>query len=155
MLRVLDKNLHFKGYSGLKLPNMERMSCKIFAVIFSIPDRGGCLPTIFDRWEISLSVGTWTGAKRQIAYCRTIFLLKLKLYLNCNKTNQKCFKLLLPAYPGWLLYGLMTEATPQRIIELATACGVNKQRIPGDWALINKAELDQFIHSGPTGRIIR
>lgn len=59
------------------------------------------------------------------------------------------------AFTGGMLYGLMTGAAPQQIIDFATACGAIKQSIPGDWALVNKAELEQFIHNGPTGRIIR
>lgn len=59
------------------------------------------------------------------------------------------------AFTGGMLYGLMTEAEPQQIIDLAIACGAIKQSIVGDWALVSKAELDQFIHNGPTGRIIR
>jgi len=54
-----------------------------------------------------------------------------------------------------MLYGLMTDAMPQQIIDLATACGAVKQSIPGDWALISEGELDQFIQNGVTGRIIR
>jgi len=59
------------------------------------------------------------------------------------------------AFTGGMLYGLMTEAAPQQIIDLAIACGAIKQSIVGDWALVSKAELEQFIHNGPTGRIIR
>ncbi len=59
------------------------------------------------------------------------------------------------AFTGGMLYGLMTGAEPQQIIDLAIACGAIKQSIVGDWALVNKAELEQFIHNGPTGRIIR
>ena len=59
------------------------------------------------------------------------------------------------AFTGGMLYGLMTEAAPQSIIDFAVACGALKQSIAGDWALVSKAELDQFIHNGPTGRIIR
>ncbi|HEY8970681.1 MAG TPA: sugar kinase [Puia sp.] len=59
------------------------------------------------------------------------------------------------AFTGGMLYGLMTDAPPQQIIDLATACGAVKQSIPGDWALISKGELDQFIQNGVTGRIIR
>jgi 2-dehydro-3-deoxygluconokinase len=59
------------------------------------------------------------------------------------------------AFTGGMLYGLMTEAEPQQIIDLAIACGSIKQSIVGDWALVSKAELEQFIHNGPTGRIIR
>ncbi len=59
------------------------------------------------------------------------------------------------AFTGGMLYGLMTGAAPQQIIDLAIACGAIKQSINGDWALVSRAELDQFIHNGPTGRIIR
>jgi len=59
------------------------------------------------------------------------------------------------AFTGGMLYGLMTDAMPQQIVDLATACGAIKQSIPGDWALIGKGELDQFIKNGVTGRIIR
>jgi 2-dehydro-3-deoxygluconokinase len=59
------------------------------------------------------------------------------------------------AFTGGMLYGLMTEAEPQQVIDLAIACGAIKQSIVGDWALVSKAELEQFIHNGPTGRIIR
>jgi 2-dehydro-3-deoxygluconokinase len=59
------------------------------------------------------------------------------------------------AFTGGMLYGLMTEAEPQQVIDFAIACGALKQSIAGDWALVSKAELDQFIHNGVTGRIIR
>jgi len=59
------------------------------------------------------------------------------------------------AFTGGMLYGLMTAAEPQQIIDLAIACGALKQSIAGDWALVSKTELEQFIHNGPTGRIIR
>lgn len=59
------------------------------------------------------------------------------------------------AFTGGMLHGLMTEAPPQQIIDFAIACGALKQSIAGDWALVNKGELEQFINNGPTGRIIR
>jgi len=59
------------------------------------------------------------------------------------------------AFTGGMLYGLMSGMDPQRIIDFATACGALKQSIVGDWAIISKAEVEQFIRSGSSGRIIR
>ena len=59
------------------------------------------------------------------------------------------------AFTGGLLYGLMREAPPRQIIDFAVACGALKQSIPGDWALVTLSEVEQFIQSGSTGRIIR
>jgi len=59
------------------------------------------------------------------------------------------------AFTAGLLYGLIHGLAPQEIIGFATACGALKQSIPGDWALVSRAEVEQFIRSGATGRIIR
>ena len=59
------------------------------------------------------------------------------------------------AFTAGMLYGLMRGLAPQEIIEFAAACGALKQSIAGDWALINRAEVEQFIQHGSTGRIIR
>lgn len=59
------------------------------------------------------------------------------------------------AFTAGLLFGLMEGLAPQEIIGFATACGALKQSIPGDWALVSRAEVEQFIRSGATGRIIR
>lgn len=60
------------------------------------------------------------------------------------------------AFTGGVLYGLISGGSdPQKIIEFAIACGALKQSIVGDWAIINKAEAEQFIQSGSSGRIIR
>jgi 2-dehydro-3-deoxygluconokinase len=59
------------------------------------------------------------------------------------------------AFTGGMLYGLMSGLDPQQIIDFATACGALKQSIVGDWAIISKAEVEQFIKSGSSGRIIR
>jgi 2-dehydro-3-deoxygluconokinase len=59
------------------------------------------------------------------------------------------------AFTGGMLYGLLRQFPPQRIIEFAVACGALKQSIPGDWALISLAEAEQFIQHGCSGRIIR
>jgi 2-dehydro-3-deoxygluconokinase len=59
------------------------------------------------------------------------------------------------AFTAGMLYGLMNAFEPQSIIEFATACGALKQSIHGDWAIINKQEVEQFIQTGASGRIIR
>ena len=59
------------------------------------------------------------------------------------------------AFTAGMLYGLMNAYEPQSIIEFATACGALKQSIHGDWAIISKPEVEQFIQTGSSGRIIR
>lgn len=59
------------------------------------------------------------------------------------------------AFTAGLLYGLMQSYEPAAIVEFATACGALKQSIPGDWAIITKQEVELFIQSGASGRIIR
>lgn len=59
------------------------------------------------------------------------------------------------AFTGGMLYGLIGGADPQRIIDFATACGALKQSIVGDWAVINQAEVEQYMRTGSSGRIMR
>ncbi|MBS1915274.1 MAG: sugar kinase [Bacteroidetes bacterium] len=59
------------------------------------------------------------------------------------------------SFTAGFLFGLMNNFQPKKIIEFATACGAVKQSIAGDWAIVNKQDIDQFIQSGATGRIIR
>lgn len=59
------------------------------------------------------------------------------------------------AFTAGLLFGLMQEMPPQNIINFATACGALKQSIAGDWAIINRPEIEEFIQTGVSGRIIR
>jgi 2-dehydro-3-deoxygluconokinase len=59
------------------------------------------------------------------------------------------------AFTAGMLFGLMNDYEPQRIIEFATACGALKQSINGDWAILSKPEVEQFIQTGSSGRIIR
>lgn len=59
------------------------------------------------------------------------------------------------AFTAGILYGLMQNQPPQNIINFATACGALKQSIAGDWAIISKAEIEEFIQTGVSGRIIR
>jgi 2-dehydro-3-deoxygluconokinase len=59
------------------------------------------------------------------------------------------------AFTAGILYGLMQDLSPQHIINFATACGALKQSIAGDWAIISKEEIEEFIQTGVSGRIIR
>jgi 2-dehydro-3-deoxygluconokinase len=59
------------------------------------------------------------------------------------------------AFTAGMLYGLMNDYEPQAIMEFATACGALKQSIHGDWAIISKIEVEQFMQTGSSGRIIR
>lgn len=59
------------------------------------------------------------------------------------------------AFTAGMLFGLMNDYEPQRIIDFATACGALKQSINGDWAILVKPEVEQFMQTGSSGRIIR
>lgn len=59
------------------------------------------------------------------------------------------------AFTAGMLYGLMQNLPPQNIINFATACGALKQSIAGDWAIICKQEIEEFIQTGVSARIIR
>jgi 2-dehydro-3-deoxygluconokinase len=59
------------------------------------------------------------------------------------------------AFTGGLLYALCHEHGPQQMIEFALACGILKHSMAGDFALLSKEEVFDYIHQGPTARIIR
>jgi 2-dehydro-3-deoxygluconokinase len=59
------------------------------------------------------------------------------------------------AFTAGMLYGLLHGYEPIATIEFATACGALKQSIPGDWAILTKQEIEQFIQMGASGRILR
>ncbi len=59
------------------------------------------------------------------------------------------------AFTAGLLYGLLQQLPPQEVVDFATACGVIKQSIPGDWALVSRDEVETLIKQGPSGRISR
>jgi len=59
------------------------------------------------------------------------------------------------AFTAGMLYGIINGFESEKIIAFATACGALKQSIVGDWAIISKEEIEQFIQSGTSGRIIR
>lgn len=59
------------------------------------------------------------------------------------------------AFTAGMLYSIINSFEPQKIITFAAACGALKQSIAGDWPIISKDEIEQFIQSGASGRIIR
>ena len=50
---------------------------------------------------------------------------------------------------------IQQDLPPQQTIEYAAACGALKQSIVGDWAIINRPEVEQYIQHGSSGRIMR
>lgn len=59
------------------------------------------------------------------------------------------------AFTGGILFGLINKFEPQKVIDFAVACGALKQSMPGDWAILSRQEVEQFIQTGSSGRIIR
>lgn len=59
------------------------------------------------------------------------------------------------AFMAGLLYGLRSDLPLQNTIEFATACGVIKHSITGDFNLATKEEIDTLIKQGGSGKIIR
>jgi len=59
------------------------------------------------------------------------------------------------AFTAGVLYGIINANEPQKIIEFGVACGALKQSVVGDWAIISKEDVEQFMLSGASGRIIR
>ncbi|MDQ6471384.1 sugar kinase [Flavobacterium sp. LHD-80] len=59
------------------------------------------------------------------------------------------------AFNAGLLYGLSKKLSGQECIEWATACGVIKQSIHGDFAITSLAEISHFMENGSSNRINR
>ncbi|MNH25090.1 Tagatose-6-phosphate kinase [compost metagenome] len=59
------------------------------------------------------------------------------------------------AFTAGLLYGLMNQFAAQESIEWATACGVIKQSIPGDFSITSVDEVNHFLINGTSNRISR
>lgn len=59
------------------------------------------------------------------------------------------------AFTAGLLYGLSSGFSPEKIINWAAACGVMKQSIHGDWALLSNSEIEAFMQSGISTKINR
>ena len=59
------------------------------------------------------------------------------------------------AFNAGLIYSLHQHAEPQQVIDFATACGVLKHSVSGDFAILSKEEIIQFIQTGPNSRVIR
>lgn len=59
------------------------------------------------------------------------------------------------AFAGGLLYAITTGLPPQDAIDFATACGILKQSVPGDWPLFSKNEVEAMVSRGINTRISR
>jgi 2-dehydro-3-deoxygluconokinase len=59
------------------------------------------------------------------------------------------------AFEGGLLYGLINKMHGQDIINFAIASGAIKHSIDGDFALLSKEEIEQFIKNGAVNKVIR
>jgi len=59
------------------------------------------------------------------------------------------------AFNAGLLYGLSNKLSGQECIDWATACGVIKQSISGDFGISSPAEIRHFIENGSSSRINR
>jgi 2-dehydro-3-deoxygluconokinase len=59
------------------------------------------------------------------------------------------------AFMAGLLYGILSLMDTQLNIDTAIACGVLKQSIVGDWALISQSEINEFLKNGISSRIKR
>jgi 2-dehydro-3-deoxygluconokinase len=59
------------------------------------------------------------------------------------------------AFQGGLLYALIHELPGQDIINFAIASGALKHSIEGDFAILSKEEIEQFIKNGAVNRVIR
>ncbi len=59
------------------------------------------------------------------------------------------------AFMGGLIFGLMQKQSAQELINSATACAVLKHSMEGDFTIITKEEMEQFIKTGPVNRVIR
>ncbi len=59
------------------------------------------------------------------------------------------------AFMAGLIYGIRHNKSLQDTIEFATACGVIKHSIPGDFNIAGRAEIESVIEQSGSGRIIR
>jgi 2-dehydro-3-deoxygluconokinase len=59
------------------------------------------------------------------------------------------------AFGAGLIYSSWNGLNPQESIDFATACGILKHSIYGDFAKVTTKEVNQFIEQGPGSRVIR
>lgn len=59
------------------------------------------------------------------------------------------------AFAGGVLHGLLAGKAPQAVIEFGTAAAVMKHTIHGDCNQFTEVEVDQFLKTTDTGKIIR
>lgn len=59
------------------------------------------------------------------------------------------------AFMAGLIYSLRTQQPPQQVVDFATACGVIKHSITGDFNLTTLREVETLIAQSGTGKIFR
>ena len=59
------------------------------------------------------------------------------------------------AFQGGLLYGLINNLPGQETINFAIASGALKHSVEGDFAILSRDEIEQFIINGAQNRVIR
>jgi 2-dehydro-3-deoxygluconokinase len=59
------------------------------------------------------------------------------------------------AFTGGLIYALSMKWEPSRVVQYATACGVLKHSMPGDFTILKKEEIESFLNQEIRGKIIR
>jgi 2-dehydro-3-deoxygluconokinase len=59
------------------------------------------------------------------------------------------------AFAAGLIYGLLSEFTPQRTIDFATAASCLKHSIPGDFNLSSSDEVEQLLAGASSGHVNR
>jgi 2-dehydro-3-deoxygluconokinase len=59
------------------------------------------------------------------------------------------------AFAAGLLFGLLSQYEPQHVIDFAVAASCLKHSIPGDFNLATRAEVEQLLAGGQSGRVQR
>ena len=59
------------------------------------------------------------------------------------------------AFTAGLIYALSMKWEAQRVVQYATACGVLKHSMPGDFTILKKEEIEEFLNESVRGRIVR
>jgi 2-dehydro-3-deoxygluconokinase len=59
------------------------------------------------------------------------------------------------AFAAGLLFGLLSDFAPQRVIDFATAAGCLKHSIPGDFNLVSREEVEQLLAGASAGQVNR
>ncbi len=59
------------------------------------------------------------------------------------------------AFAAGLIFGLLSDFEPQRVIDFATAAACLKHSIPGDFNLVSREEVEQLLAGEPSGQVRR